>query len=114
MPLQKTVLRILTESGKAKISCDGDEKGFDSTELFGIDICDFKDSISVEDSRVDAYDTYGMQFITILFQNFWWYFNSEANAWFATDNLILKASNDDEHSVSAVFSSKSLESCIIL
>ena len=70
MPLQKTALRILTESGKAKISCDSDQNGFDSTELFRIDICSFKDSISVEDGMVDAYNTYGMRVIIILFQIF--------------------------------------------
>ena len=41
------------ESGEANISCDDGEKCFDSAELLGIDICDFKDSSSVEDGMVD-------------------------------------------------------------
>ena len=46
--MQKSVLRILTESGEANISCDDDEKCVDSGELLGIDICDFNDSSLVE------------------------------------------------------------------
>ena len=34
-------------------------------DLFGIDICGFKDSISVEDGMVDAYNTYGMRVLII-------------------------------------------------
>ena len=57
------------ESGKANI-CDGDEKGGDLAELLGIDICDFKDSSSVEDGMVDAYNTSGTRFTIILPQHF--------------------------------------------
>ena len=111
--MQKSVFRILTESGKANISCDDDKKSVDLAELLGIDICDFKDSISVEDGMVYAYNTSGVQFIIILFQHFLWYFSFEATASCAPKNLILKTSNDDGHSLNAVFSSRSLESCII-
>ena len=48
--MQKSVLRIPTESGKANISYDAH-----STELFGINICDFRESSSVEDGMADAY-----------------------------------------------------------
>lgn len=88
--MQKSVLRIPTESGKANISCDGD-----LTELLGINLCGFKDYSSVEDGMADAYDTWGMSFKIILFQYFQRYFNSEA-----PKDLILKTSNG--HSVNAV------------
>ena len=61
---------MLTESGKADISCDANEKGGDSVELLSIDICDLKDSSSVEDGVVDAYNTSGMWFTILLFQHF--------------------------------------------
>ena len=67
--MQKSVLRTLTESEKAKILCD-DEKHVDLAELLGIDICDVKDSSSVEDGIVDLYSTSGIQFTIILFQYF--------------------------------------------
>ena len=60
---------MLTESGKADI-CDGNAKGGDSVELLIIDICDLKDSSSVEDGVVDACNTSGMWFTILLFQNF--------------------------------------------
>ena len=61
---------MLTESGKADISCDGSEKSGDSVELLSIDIRDLKDSGSVEDGVVDAYNTSGMWFTILLFQHF--------------------------------------------
>ena len=67
--MQKSVLSTLTESGEAKISSD-DEKCADSAELLGIDICDLKDSSSVEDGMVDVYNTSGIRFTIILFQLF--------------------------------------------
>ena len=106
--MQKSVLRILTESGEANISCD-----VDSAELLGINICDFKDFSSVEDGMADAYNTSGMQFTIILFQHLQWYFSSEAIASCAPKDLILKTSDDDGYSLNAVFSSRSLASCII-
>ena len=67
--MQKPVLRTLTESGEAKISCD-DGKCVNSAELLGIDICGLKDSSSVEDGMVDLYNTSGIRFKIILFQHF--------------------------------------------
>ena len=67
--MQKSDLRALTESDKAKISCDN-EKCVDSVELLGIDICDLKDSSSVKDGMVDVYNTSGIRFTIILFQHF--------------------------------------------
>ena len=111
--MQKSVLKILTESGKTNILCDDDEEGADSTELLGINICGFKDSFSVEDGMVDAYNISRMRFTIILFQNFWRYFNSDPNSQCVSNNLILKTSDDDGHSLNTVFSSRSLEYCII-
>ena len=68
--MQKSVLRILTESGEANISYDDDEKCVDSAELLGIDICDFNDSSSVEDVMVDAYNISGIRFTVIMFHHF--------------------------------------------
>ena len=68
--MQKSVLRILTESDNVNISCDGDEKSVDLAKLLDIDICDFKNSSLVEDCMADAYSTSVMQFTTILFQYF--------------------------------------------
>ena len=67
--MQKSVLRTLTELGKAKLSCD-DEKCVDSAELLCIDICDLKDSSYVEDGMVDVYNTSGIRFTIIFFQHF--------------------------------------------
>ena len=62
--MEKSVLKTLT-----KISCD-DEKCVDSAELLGIDMYDFKESSSVEDRMVDAYNNPGIRLTTISFQNF--------------------------------------------
>ena len=67
--MQKSVLKTLTESGEAEISCD-DGKCVNSAELLGIDICGLKDSNSVEDGMVDLYNTSGIRFKMILFQHF--------------------------------------------
>ena len=67
--MQKSVLRTLTESEKSKILCDN-EKCVDLAELLGINICDVKDSSSVEDGMVDLYNTSGIRFTIILFQYF--------------------------------------------
>ena len=67
-PMPKSVLRTLTETSEAKISCDGVEKSVDLAEVLDIDICDFKDSSSVEDGMADAYNTSGMRF-TVIFSN---------------------------------------------
>ena len=96
------------ESGVANISCD-----VDSIELLGINICDFKNSSSVEDDMADAYNTSGMRFTIILFQYFQWYFNFEVTVSCAPNYIILKTSNEDGHFLNAVFSSRSLASCII-
>ena len=83
-------------------------------ELLGIDICDFKDSSSVEDVMVDAYNTSGMQYMIILFQHFWCYFSSEVIALCTPNDLILKTSNDEgQFLTNAVSSSRSLEFGII-
>ena len=106
--MEKSVLKALT-----KISCD-DEKCIDSAELFGIDIYDFKESSSIEDGMVDAYNTPGIRLTAILFWHFWWYFNLEAIASCVPNDLILKTSNDDGNSLNAVFIFRFLESYIIL
>ena len=93
--MQKSVLRIPTESGKANISYDAH-----STELFGINICDFRESSSVEDGMADAY--LGNAIHKYLFHYFQRYFNSEAIASCVPKDLILKTSNDDGHSLNAV------------
>ena len=66
--MPKSVLRTLTETSEAKISCDCVEKSVDLAEVLDIDIYYFKDSSSVEDGMVDAYNTSGMQF-TVIFSN---------------------------------------------
>ena len=104
-------MRIYTESSNDEN--ENDEKCIDSVELLGIDIGDFKDSSSVEDGMVDAYNTSSVRFKTISFQHFWWCFNSDATAQCASDDLILKTSNGDACSLNAVFNSTSLEYCII-
>ena len=85
----------------------------DLAKLLGIDICDFKNSSSVEDCITDAYNTSVMQFTTILFQHFWWYFSSEAILSLTPNNVFLKTFNGDGYSLNAVFSFRSLEFCII-
>ena len=68
--MQKSVLRILTESGEANISCDDVEKCVHSAELLGIDICDFNDSSSVEDVMVETYNISGIRFMVKMFHHF--------------------------------------------
>ena len=66
---------------------------------------------------VDAYNTSGIWFTIILFQHFLWIsvqwhqFIHIASC--PPNDLILKTSNEDGHSLNTFFSSRSLEFCII-